>query len=192
MIKPEHLLQAYRQGFFPMAVGEREEICWYEPEDRGVIPLDERFHVPQRLARLLKKRPFEITFDADFPGVMRGCAERRKDGTWISQEIFESYLRLFELGHAHSVEVRVGGELAGGLYGVHIGAAFFGESMFHRVTNASKVALVAMVERLRSRGFELFDTQWLTEHLKQFGTYEVPRDEYLRMLSAAVSKLRRF
>ena len=136
--------------------------------------------------RVLKKNLFEIAFDEDFPAVIRECAERR-DGTWISPGIVKAYTALHRLGHAHSVEARRDGKLVGGLYGVHIGAAFFGESMFHRATDASKIALVALVERLRQRGFALLDTQWQTPHLRQFGTVEIPRHEYLRILERAVA-----
>lgn len=169
-----------------MAVNARGTIGWFSPDPRAIIPLDERFHVPHGLRRTLKKKPFAVTFDHDFPAVMRACGER-KEGTWISPQIFKSYCRLHQLGHAHSVETWRDGELVGGLYGVNIGAVFFGESMFHRATDASKVALVALVERLRERGFVLLDTQWQTPHLRQFGTYEIPRTEYLHILKRAVT-----
>jgi leucyl/phenylalanyl-tRNA---protein transferase len=180
------LLGAYRQGVFPMAVDRRGTIRWFSPDPRAIIPLDDRFHVPHGLQRTLKRVPFAVTFDQDFPAVICGCAERR-DGTWISPGIIKAYTALHRPGHAHSVEARRDGELVGGLYGVHIGGAFFGESMFHRATDASKVALVALVERLRQRGFVLLDTQWQTPHLRQFGTTEIPRSEYLRILARAVS-----
>ena len=202
MLEAELLLTAYRRGIFPMAVDKRGTIGWFSPDPRAVIPLDERFHVPHGLKRTLKKKLFTVTFDQDFPAVMRECAQRT-DGTWISPQITKSYCALHKLGHAHSVEVWQGGSpessvlspkstsetvrLVGGLYGVHIGAVFFGESMFYRATDASKVALVALVERLRKRGFVLLDTQWLTPHLRQFGTHEVPRGEYLRILERAVA-----
>jgi leucyl/phenylalanyl-tRNA--protein transferase len=197
MLEPEVLLTAYRHGIFPMAINRRGEIGWFSPDPRAVIPLDGRFHVPHGLRRVLKKNKFDITFDTDFGSVIRECA-KRKEGTWISNEIIESYCKLYRLGYAHSVEVRPAEpaaltlhasrstRLGGGLYGVHIGGAFFGESMFHRVTDASKVALVALVERLRSRGFALLDTQWQTPHLRQFGTVEIPRREYLRRLERAL------
>ncbi len=184
MLKPELLLAAYCRGIFPMAT-EGGQIEWFSPDPRGVIPLDERFHVPHGLERTLKKKKFEVTFDAEFEQVMRECSARA-EGTWISEEIVESYCALHRFGHAHSVEARLEGKLVGGLYGVHIRGAFFGESMFHRCTDASKVALVALVERLRANGFRLLDTQWLTPHLAQFGTYEVPRQEYLRLLAQAM------
>lgn len=169
-----------------MAMDKRGTIGWFSPDPRGIIPLDDRFHVPHGLRRTLKRTRYEITFDQDFPAVIRECALRRKD-TWISPGIIRGYCRLHKLGHAHSVETRLNGELVGGLYGVHVGAVFFGESMFHNATDASKVALVALVERLRAHGFALLDTQWQTPHLRQFGTIEVPRTEYLEMLTRAVA-----
>ena len=186
MLEPELLLDMYRSGIFPMAVNQRGDIAWFSPDPRAIIPLDERFHVPHGLRRVWKQRKFDITTDTDFQSVILECA-KRKDGTWISKEIVESYCELHRLGHAHSVETRVEGKLLGGLYGVHIGGAFFGESMFHRVTDASKIALVALVERLRAHGFVLLDTQWQTPHLRQFGTYEISKREYLWRLQKAVA-----
>lgn len=179
-------MEAYRRGVFPMAVDKRGTIGWFSPDPRAIIPLDARFHVPHGLRRTLKKKPFEVTFDHDFLAVIRECAARR-NATWISPVIIKAYAALHRLGYAHSVETRREGELVGGLYGVHIGAAFFGESMFYRATGASKVALVALVERLRQHGFVLLDTQWQTPHLRQFGTVEIPRAEYLRILERAVA-----
>jgi len=170
-----------------MAVNARGTIGWFSPDPRAIIPLDDRFHIPHGLRRTLKKAPFEVTFDRAFPAVIRECASHRKEGTWISRQILASYSRLHKLGHAHSVEVWANGELVGGLYGVHIGAVFFGESMFHRATDASKVALVTLVERLRQRSFVMLDTQWQTPHLQQFGTREIPRAEYLEILERAVA-----
>jgi len=181
------LLAAYRHGLFPMAVNRRGDIRWFSPDPRAVLPLDERFHVPHGLRRALKKRPFAVTFDQDFVGVMRACATVHGE-TWISKEIVSSYCELQRLGFAHSVEAWSDSELAGGLYGVHIGGAFFGESMFHRRTDASKIALVTLVERLRAQGFLLLDTQWTTPHLMQFGAFEIPRAEYLRLLQTALEK----
>jgi leucyl/phenylalanyl-tRNA---protein transferase len=169
-----------------MAVNDRGEIAWFSPDPRAIIPLDERFHISHGLRRVLKKQPFEITFDMEFGAVIRACAKAH-GSTWISKEIIRSYTQLHKLGFAHSVEARVEGRLAGGLYGVHIGGAFFGESMFHTVTDASKVALVALVERLRARGFLLLDTQWTTPHLTQFGTYEIPKSEYKELLAKAIA-----
>lgn len=191
MIEPALLLHAYRNGIFPMAMNESGEIGWFSPDPRAVIPLDDRFHIPHGLRRTLKKNPFEITIDRDFERVMRECSQRH-EGTWISEEIIESYCELHRLGHAHSVETRLAGRLVGGLYGVHLGGAFFGESMFHRMTDASKIALVTLVERLRGQGFELLDTQWQTPHLSRFGTHEIPRQDYLRLLRKAVAKRCRF
>lgn len=179
MIPPQVLLGAYARGVFPMA--EDGEIQWYEPRMRGLIPLDERFHVPRRLARRMRSEPFEISWDRDFEAVMRGCAEREE--TWIDEVIVASYLELQRLGCAHSVECWDGGELVGGLYGVALGRVFFGESMFSRRTDASKVALVELVGRLRAGGYRVFDTQWLTPHLRQFGGVEVGREEYLKLLA---------
>ena len=168
-----------------MAV-EGGEIAWFSPDPRGVMPLD-AFHVPARLARVIRSGRFETVTDRDFEGVMRACALRpRGEGTWISEEIIQSYLALHRLGIAHSVEVWRENGLVGGLYGVHLGAAFFGESMFHRETDASKVALAALVDRLTRRGFHLLDVQWLTPHLAQFGAVEIPRRRYLARLKQAL------
>ena len=186
MIPADALLNAYASGWFPMAVGPRE-IRWYSPDPRGIIPLD-TFHVPSRLARSLRARPFEIRIDTDFPAVIRACAERPDpDGNWIDDEIIDSYCALHEQGFAHSVEAWRDDRLVGGLYGVAMRGAFFGESMFHRVTDASKAALVALVERLRERDYVLLDTQWVTEHLLQFGAIEIPRRRYLRLLDRALT-----
>lgn len=180
------LLKGYCGGIFPMAVNARGEIAWFSPDPRALIPLDERFHLPHGLRRALRRNRFEITVDAAFEAVIRGCAKTHGD-TWISEEIIQGYCQLHQDGFAHSVETWLGGKLAGGLYGVHIGGAFFGESMFHRVPDASKVALVTLVERMRAGGFVLLDTQWLTPHLAQFGTFLVSRHEYLRRLKAALA-----
>ena len=188
MIEPELLLQGYRLGVFPMAM-EDDSIAWFSPDPRAIIPLED-FHVPHALRRLWRQKFFEIKIDNRFGEVIRACA-KRKD-IWINSEIIESYERLHELGHAHSVEGWSKGKLAGGLYGVAIGGAFFGESMFHRVTDASKIALVALVEHLRQRKFALLDTQWLTPHLQQFGAVEISRNHYLRLLRRAVDLPREF
>jgi leucyl/phenylalanyl-tRNA--protein transferase len=188
MIEPELLLQGYRLGVFPMAM-EDDSIAWFSPDPRAIIPLED-FHVPHALRRLWRQKFFEIKIDNRFGEVIRACA-KRKD-TWINSEIIESYERLHELGRAHSVEGWSKGKLAGGLYGVAIGGAFFGESMFHRVTDASKIALVALVEHLRERKFALLDTQWLTPHLQQFGAVEISRNHYLRLLRRAVELPREF
>ena len=181
------LLTAYAAGWFPMAV-EGGEIRWFSPDPRGVLPLDE-FHVPSRLARVRRSGRFELRFDTAFEDVIRACAEAERDGddpgTWISEEIVASYVALHDAGVAHSVEAWRGDRLVGGLYGVALRGAFFGESMFHRETDASKVALIGLVERLRARRFVLLDTQWVTPHLEQFGAIEIPRDEYMARLHAA-------
>lgn len=191
MIPADTLLNAYASGWFPMAVSPGD-IRWYSPDPRGIIPLD-TFHVPARLARSLRKHPFEIRLDTAFRAVIEGCAERQDDdGNWIDAEIIDSYCGLHDQGFAHSVEAWQDGRLAGGLYGVTLGAAFFGESMFHRVTDASKAALIALVDRLRGRGFTLLDTQWVTGHLLQFGAIEIPRRRYLRLLDRALESDVRF
>ena len=190
MIPSELLLSAYASGWFPMAV-DGGEIRWFSPDPRGIIPL-ETFHVPRRLARVVRKSPFRIEIDRAFESVMRACADADRDaedpGSWISDEIVRSYCALHERGVAHSVEAWIGDRLVGGLYGVALGGAFFGESMFHRETDASKVVLVALVERLRARGYTLLDTQWMTEHLEQFGAIEIPRKRYLQMLDASLRR----
>lgn len=163
------------------------ELTWFSPLMRGVIPLDDSFHVPHGLKRAMKKGPFEVRWNSDFRGTMQGCASR--DRTWIDATILESYCLLHRLGYAHSVETYDAEGLQGGLYGVALGRAFFGESMFSRKTDASKVALVALVEELRARDFVLLDTQWLTEHLRRFGGEEIPRDEYQRRLKGALGSL---
>ena len=185
MIPANLLVSAYASGWFPMAV-EPGEIRWYSPDPRGIIPLD-TFHAPKRLARVVRGGRFEVRVNSDFPGVIRACAARQdEDGSWIDAEILESYCALHEQGLAHSVEAWQDGVLVGGLYGVALGGAFFGESMFHRVTDASKVALVGLVERVRTRGYTLLDTQWVTDHLLQFGAIEIPRRRYLRLLDQAL------
>ncbi len=182
IIPTEVLLDAYTQGIFPMA--HQGEIQWFSPEKRGLIPLNEHFHIPHGLRKALKRQPFEIRWDCAFRQVMLGCAER--DETWINQTMLESYCQLHARGHAHSVECWDADGLQGGLYGVSLPGVFFGESMFSRKTDASKIALVALVERLRAQNFKLLDTQWLTRHLSQFGGYEVPRIEYLLALKNAL------
>lgn len=185
MIPIDAMLNAYAGGWFPMAVAPGE-LRWYSPDPRGIIPLD-TFHVPSRLARTLRNRGFEIRVNTRFREVIESCAQREDaDGNWIDAEIVESYCALHARGFAHSVETWQEGRLVGGLYGVALGGAFFGESMFHRVTDASKAALVALVDRLRSRGFVLLDTQWVTEHLLQFGAIEISRRRYLRLLDQAL------
>ena len=188
MIDSQLLVSAYASGWFPMAV-EHGEIRWFSPDPRGIIPL-ETFSVSRRLARRARQRPFDIAINSDFAEVVRLCAEVPRDpedpGTWITDEIVESYCELHVRGLAHSVECWHGDRLAGGLYGVSLGGAFFGESMFHRETDASKIALIALVERLKERGYVLLDTQWTTPHLEQFGAIDIPRREYLGKLERAL------
>ena len=188
MIAPDVLLQGYRLGVFPMAMDDGS-IEWFSPDPRGILPL-ETFHVPDTLQRVIRKGVFEIRINTSFREVMRRCAKRPE--TWINREIIESYTRLHELGSAHSVETWRDGKLAGGLYGVSAGGAFFGESMFHDVTDASKVALHALVERMRARRFTLLDTQWRTPHLERFGAIEITRREYMYRLTRALALSRKF
>lgn len=189
-ITPEILLRAYSIGLFPMAeAADDPEIFWVDPEMRGILPLD-TFHVSKSLAKAIRKAPFDIRFDTAFAEVVALCAEAADDRptTWINATIRELYSQLHALGHAHSVEAWEGDELVGGLYGVTLGSAFFGESMFSRRTNASKIPLVHLVERLKQKGFTLLDTQFTTEHLKTFGAIDVPKDDYLVLLRQAVDK----
>jgi len=188
MIEPDLLLRAYRLGVFPMAM-EDGEIRWFSPDPRAILPLD-RFHIPHGLKRERRAQAIEIRVDTRFVEVIRACAARAD--TWINDEIIESYTRLHELGAAHSIEAWSANELVGGLYGVAVGGVFFGESMFHRVTGASKIALWALVERLRERRFTLLDTQWLTPHLEQFGGKEISRPLYLHLLNQAIDLPRTF
>jgi len=190
-ITPQVLLRAYAVGIFPMAESADDPtLYWIEPEARGIMPLDEDFHVPKRLARTIASNRFTVTVDDAFEEVITACAApapgRRK--TWINSRIRRLYTALYELGHCHSVEVRYEDRLVGGLYGVRLGAAFFGESMFSIERDASKVALVHLVARLRVGGFRLLDTQFITPHLARFGAYEVPKADYHRLLDAAVAE----
>ena len=188
-LDPNTLLSAYAQGVFPMA-DRRGVIRFYTAEPRGIIPLDERFHVPKTLGQLLRRDPpmFEIRINHDFRAVMRACMEAREEGSWINEKLILAYVRLHRMGYAHSVEAWHQDELAGGLYGVSLGGAFFGESMFHRRTDASKFALVHLVGRLRERGYELLDSQATTDHLRKFGACDIPADEYLALLSRAIER----
>jgi leucyl/phenylalanyl-tRNA--protein transferase len=188
-ITPEVLLKAYACGIFPMAESaEDPALHWIEPEKRGIIPL-EGFHVPTRLARTVRAERFSIRINCDFDRVLDGCAEPQpgRSRTWINTRIRTLYQKLYRIGHCHSVEAYEGGELAGGLYGVSLGRAFFGESMFHRSRDASKVALVHLVARLKAGGFRLLDTQFVTDHLRTFGAVEVSRRQYHRLLEAALA-----
>jgi leucyl/phenylalanyl-tRNA---protein transferase len=183
-LDPESLLSAYAQGIFPMTDGDGQ-VRWYTADPRGVLPLA-GFHVPRTLRQRVRQGRFEVRINGDFAGTMRGCMEGRAEGSWISEKLIAAYQRLHELGFAHSVECWREGRLVGGLYGVSLGGAFFGESMFHRETDASKVALVRLVERLRERGFVLLDTQATTEHLERFGARQIPAERYMRELHAAL------
>ena len=187
-ITPELMLRAYRHGLFPMAETRRgNRLYWLDPERRGVLPLD-RFHLSRRLARTVAAGVFQVTADTDFPAIIAGCASAApgREDTWINPQIETLFCQLHRMGVAHSVESRRDGQLVGGLYGVAIGAVFFGESMFSRATDASKVALVHLVARLRLGGFRLLDTQFVTAHLAQFGAVELPREDYKARLAAAI------
>jgi len=188
-VTPELLLRAYAAGIFPMAEGrDAQTVYWIDPERRGIMPL-ESFHVPRRLRRTVRHGAFEIRCDSDFHAVIAGCADPGPDraDTWINPEIVRLYSGLFEMGNCHTVECWQDGELVGGLYGVALGGAFFGESMFSRARDASKVALVHLVARLVTGGFRLLDAQFVTEHLATFGALEIPRSQYRRMLAEAVA-----
>ncbi len=187
-ITPEVLLKAYACGIFPMAENADDpSIYWIEPEERGIIPL-EGFHVPKRLARTIRSDRFSVHVDRDFEAVIDGCAQPAagRGRTWINGRIRTLYLKLFEIGHGHSVEAYDGNTLVGGLYGVRLGRAFFGESMFHVARDASKVALVHLVARLRAGGFTLLDTQFVTDHLTTFGALEISKPRYHKMLDSAL------
>jgi leucyl/phenylalanyl-tRNA--protein transferase len=183
ILPPDLLLDAYAKGVFPMA--EDGEILWFSPTKRGLIPLDERFHIPHGLRRALCRNRYEIRINTAFHEVMLGCAAR--ESTWINDIILGSYHELHRLGFAHSVECWDDDGLQGGLYGVALNGVFFGESMFTRKSDASKIALVHLVRRLRERGFRLLDTQWLTPHLASFGGYEIARRDYLIALRDALA-----
>jgi leucyl/phenylalanyl-tRNA--protein transferase len=188
-ITPDLLLRAYSIGLFPMAdSADDPELFWVEPDMRGVIPLDS-FHVSRSLAKAIRQKPFDIRFDTAFDAVVAACAQAAPDrpSTWINAKIKSLYGTLHRMGHAHSVEAWEGDQLVGGLYGVSLGAAFFGESMFSRRTNASKICLVHLVERLRANGFRLLDTQFTTDHLKTFGAIDVPKIDYEDMLANALA-----
>ncbi len=187
-VTPELLLRAYASGVFPMAdSADDPDIFWVEPALRGVIPLD-GLHISRRLARTIRQRPFEVRVNSAFDAVVEGCAEPRpgRENTWINATIRRLYGRLHEMGHAHSVECWRDGRLAGGLYGVHLNGAFFGESMFSRERDASKVALAHLVARLNAGGFALLDTQFITPHLASMGAREIPREDYLTRLDHAL------
>lgn len=193
-ITPEVLLKAYACGIFPMAESADDPgLYWIEPERRGVIPLD-RFHVPRRLARLVRQERYQVAVDRDFDAVIDGCAAPApgRQRTWINGRIRQLYANLHAIGHAHSIEAYAGGELVGGLYGVKLAGAFFGESMFSKARDASKVALVHLVARLRLGGFVLLDAQFITDHLMQFGAEEISRRQYQARLERAMAERARF
>ncbi|MGB2091683.1 MAG: leucyl/phenylalanyl-tRNA--protein transferase [Akkermansiaceae bacterium] len=183
-IPPHILLGAYTEGVFPMA--DKGEIHWFSPLMRGIIPLDDRFHIPHGLKKTLKKEVYKGEMNTSFIEVLNGCRDR--DETWIDEVILESYSHLFDLGYCHSFESWDEDGLQGGLYGIAIGRAFFGESMFSLKPDASKVALVQLVNWLRENDFILLDTQWMTDHLRQFGGYELPRPQYLKLLAEALAE----
>ncbi len=179
------LLNAYASGYFPMAkTRDDPKLYWFNPDQRGIIPLD-GFHTPRSLAKSVKSSGFTLTANRDFPRVIAACAQRDED-TWINDSIIALYCELHEKGHAHSIECWKDDELVGGLYGVSLAGAFFGESMFSRESNASKAALVELVERLKNAGYQLLDTQYVNDHLKQFGVIEIPKAEYMERLSLAL------
>lgn len=192
-LTPELLLSAYSQGVFPMGDPDGS-IYWYDPNPRAIIPLDERFHVPRSLARRMRQGGFEVRMDSAFRQVMIACAmpDNGRESTWITEPIIDAYCLLHRHGFAHSVETWIDGVLVGGLYGVTIGGLFAGESMFSRATDASKIALVHLVDHLRKAGYQLLDTQFMTEHLRRFGTYEITRAEYKRRLQFAIAADVRF
>lgn len=190
-ITKELLLSAYMQGIFPMAESaDAEDIFWVDPDERGIFPLD-KFHIPKKLARTIRTEPFDVRIDTAFREVMLKCAKPtgnpERKNTWINDIILERYAELHDLGYAHSVECWQDNNLVGGLYGVSLNGAFCGESMFHEVTDASKVALVYLVARLKAGGYRLLDTQYVTNHLSQFGAIEIPRMEYRKLLKAALA-----
>jgi leucyl/phenylalanyl-tRNA--protein transferase len=189
-LTPEWLLDAYQQGIFPWPMGKRDlPTPWFSPDPRAIIDF-EKFHLPRRLARICRSGRFEICFDRDFSAVIRGCATGpgRKGGTWITSKMIAAYTAMHELGHAHSIEAWQDGQLAGGIYGIAIAGLFAAESMFYRVPEASKVALVKLVEHLQSRDYELLDIQQLTPNTERFGAIEISRKEYLERLSEALKK----
>jgi leucyl/phenylalanyl-tRNA--protein transferase len=189
VLNADDLIEAYSLGYFPMAHAELNyEIRWHRPLMRGIVPLNERFHIPNTLRRFLAKNPFTYTLNTQFKAVMEQCAIDRKDGTWITTELIDAYCELHQRGCATSIEAWKDDQLVGGLYGVNLGKAFFGESMFHRSSNASKACLVFLVDYLRSLHFKLLDSQYLNPHLTQFGAYEMPDEEYMRLLKKALPR----
>lgn len=188
-LTPDLIVHAYCQGIFPMA-DDDGTVGWYSPDPRAIIPLDDRFHVPRSLRKAVRRAPYEIRFDTAFEAVMRGCADRAE--TWISEGIIAAYTALHRHGLAHSVEAWQDGQLVGGLYGVSLGGAFMGESMFAHAPDASKICVVHLVERLRARGYVLLDSQMHTDHMARFGLLLIPRSEYLLRLEQALHLARHF
>ena len=189
MLTPQIVLDAYSKGLFPMAENRRDkQLFWIDPEVRGILPLD-NFHIPRSLKKKIRNNPFEVRFDHNFAAVIRACAQQKpkRRETWINDEIIELYTKLFCMRHAHSVECWQEEKLVGGLYGISIGGAFFGESMFSLERDSSKIALVHLVARLNLAGFTLLDTQFITDHLKQFGAIEISRVEYHKILNSALN-----
>ena len=189
MLTPQIVLDAYSKGLFPMAENRRDKkLFWIDPEVRGILPLD-NFHIPRSLKKKIRNNPFEVRFDHNFAAVIRACAQQKpkRRETWINDEIIELYTKLFCMHHAHSVECWQEEKLVGGLYGISIGGAFFGESMFSSERDSSKIALVHLVARLNLAGFTLLDTQFITDHLKQFGAIEISRVEYHKILNGALN-----
>jgi len=186
---PQQLINGYLNGYFPMADSDTEEILWYSPDPRAIIPI-KTYKEQKSLRPILNKKKFDIRFNTSFEKIMEGCASLRKDeeGTWISKNIIKNYCTLHQLGLAHSVEAFYNNELVGGLYGVALGAAFFGESMFYKVPNASKVCFHYLIERLKEKKFELLDTQFMNDNVIRFGAIEIPKEEYLIILQEAVCK----
>ncbi|WP_234735836.1 leucyl/phenylalanyl-tRNA--protein transferase [Tellurirhabdus bombi] len=191
-LSADDLIYGYINGIFPMADADNS-LYWYSPEPRAIIPLD-TYKPAKSLRPVLNKNTFEVRIDTDFEQVMRYCASPRYDGdsTWISDEIVEAYVELHQLGLAHSVEAYIDNRLVGGLYGVSLGAAFFGESMFYHVPDASKVAFHYLIQILRNQGFELLDTQFINDNVRRFGAVEIPRAEYMKMLKQVIQKKARF
>ena len=195
MITTAHVLTAYRHGLFPMACGRYGSIEWFMAEPRTIIPLDDRFAIPRTIRRLIRKGGFETSIDRDFSSVIQSCARHQdvgSDEVWLSEEMIALYRELHAAGHAHSVEVWTDGRLVGGLYGVALQGAFFGESMFSQVASASQLALVALVERLRQRRYVLLDAQMRTPHIARFGAVDLSHDEYLALLADALHEERAF
>lgn len=184
-LRPATLLKAYSAGIFPW-FNEGDPVIWWSPDPRAIIPLDS-FHVPRRLAATIRQNKFRVTTDTRFEEVIRACGENRGEGTWVTDEMVAAYSDLHARGHAHSVETWLGDQLVGGVYGVAVGGFFAGESMFYRARDASKVALVCLLSRLRDRGYRLFDTQIINDHTSQFGAAEIPRADYLKWLKVAVA-----